>query len=42
MSLLIFLSQEENMMMEILMYTGFWFLLMLVLLGTIYSRRNKK
>ncbi len=30
------------MITEILMYTGFWFLLVLVLLGTIYARRNRK
>ncbi|STO08258.1 Uncharacterised protein [Exiguobacterium aurantiacum] len=30
------------MITEILMYTGIWFLLVLVLLGTIYARRNRK
>ncbi len=30
------------MLIEVLMYTGFWFLLVLVLLGTIYARRNRK
>jgi hypothetical protein len=30
------------MIIEILMYTGVWFLLVLVLLGTIYARRNRK
>lgn len=30
------------MIIEILMYTGIWFLLILVLLGTIYARRNRK
>ncbi|ERG66696.1 hypothetical protein M467_05325 [Exiguobacterium chiriqhucha RW-2] len=30
------------MIIEILMYTGIWFLLVLVLLGTIYARRNRK
>ncbi len=30
------------MIIEIFMYTGIWFLLVLVLLGTIYARRNRK
>lgn len=30
------------MITEILMYTGIWFLLVLVLIGTIYARRNRK
>ncbi len=30
------------MIIEILMYTGVWFLLVLVLLGTIYARRHRK
>lgn len=29
------------MITEILMYTGIWFILILVLLGTVYSRRKK-
>ncbi len=29
------------MFTEILMYTGIWFILILILLGTIYSRRKK-
>lgn len=30
------------MITEILMYTGIWFILVLVLLGTIYARRDRK
>ncbi len=29
------------MITEILMYTGIWFILILVLLGTVYARRKK-